>query len=40
MTTAPFEPEPQIAPGQPGQDIPAADPNRPGQSPEAEPDEG
>ena len=37
MTTAPFEPRPEVAPGQPDENVPAADPNRPGQWPDEDP---
>lgn len=38
MTTAPFEPEPEVAPGEPDETVPASDPNKPGQTPENTPD--
>ena len=38
MTTAPFEPKPEVAPGEPDETVPASDPNKPGQTPENEPE--
>lgn len=39
MTTAPFEPKPEVAPGAPDETVPAADPNKPGQLPDEHPNE-